>query len=299
MRRIAKGKGDVSGQEMARATVGSSIMMLGYMMAQAGMLTGSGPKDKDERDQKYATGWRPYSILIGDTYYNFDRIEPLGALFGLAADFQKSGKSDQGTLSKMWYSVRRNVMSKTFLQGIRELDEVMFGDSGKELSDIAKSMGGGSIPLSSLLASIARGIDPVLRETKTGEGFMADYGAYMKSRLPGLSQDLLPRVNVFGEEAKRAGSTVSRIVSPVKGGKNTGNWLATEMDKQGISIHAPSASINGMKMSKEDYVDYVKEVGASVLTRDRAKILRILKHPRYDAEREAEESICHILRGER
>ena len=56
------------------------------MLAAEGMVTGGGPKDKQLRQEMMMTGWQPYSFKIGDTYYSYARIEPLGSLFGMAAD---------------------------------------------------------------------------------------------------------------------------------------------------------------------------------------------------------------------
>ena len=35
---------------------------------------------------KRAAGWQPYSIKLGDTYYSYQRIEPVAKVIGLAVD---------------------------------------------------------------------------------------------------------------------------------------------------------------------------------------------------------------------
>lgn len=41
----------------------------------------------------YATGWQPYSVRIGDTWYSYARLEPLGLLLGIAADMKENASN--------------------------------------------------------------------------------------------------------------------------------------------------------------------------------------------------------------
>ena len=52
--------------------MGLSLFMMSGILAYNGMLTGSIPKDKNLRRQKFDTGWRPYSFKLGEKYYSFD-----------------------------------------------------------------------------------------------------------------------------------------------------------------------------------------------------------------------------------
>jgi hypothetical protein len=54
--------------------------------AMGGNITGTGPKDKDLQREKRATGWLPYSLKIGDTYYGYNRTDPFGMMIGMIAD---------------------------------------------------------------------------------------------------------------------------------------------------------------------------------------------------------------------
>jgi hypothetical protein len=39
-----------------------------------------------KRRVQAAASWQPYSVKIGDTYYNYQRLQPVGTLIGMAAD---------------------------------------------------------------------------------------------------------------------------------------------------------------------------------------------------------------------
>jgi hypothetical protein len=44
--------------------------------AMNGNITGAGPKDKELQRANRDTGWQPYSLKIGDTYYGYNRMDP-------------------------------------------------------------------------------------------------------------------------------------------------------------------------------------------------------------------------------
>ena len=53
-----------------------------------GSITGGiNRKERNLYRQKYDAGWRPYSVKIGDTYFSYERLDPLGTIIGLVADY--------------------------------------------------------------------------------------------------------------------------------------------------------------------------------------------------------------------
>src|SRR5574341_956112 len=71
---------------IARVLVGSALTMTALEAAKDGLITGGGLFDPEQRRTKIAAGWQPYSIKIGDTYYSYQRIEPVAKVLGFAAD---------------------------------------------------------------------------------------------------------------------------------------------------------------------------------------------------------------------
>ncbi|KKL69872.1 hypothetical protein LCGC14_2110570, partial [marine sediment metagenome] len=71
----------------ARMYTGSMMMASVGMLAYAGQVTGGGPTDPGLRRTLMLTGWQPYSIKIPGGWIEYNRLEPLGSIFGMAADF--------------------------------------------------------------------------------------------------------------------------------------------------------------------------------------------------------------------
>jgi hypothetical protein len=88
-------KGDITPQEYYReytATAMGSALTVGLVgLAKAGFITGGGPVNPQDRQNLLATGWRPYSVKIGDGYYQMQRLEPLGTILGMAGDIAEFG----------------------------------------------------------------------------------------------------------------------------------------------------------------------------------------------------------------
>ena len=87
VRNSLKGKNGKAAQseQAARIVAGSSISYMAYEMAKNGDITGAGPSDPQERALLYMSGWQPNSVRVGDMYYSYGRLEPLGMLMGVVA----------------------------------------------------------------------------------------------------------------------------------------------------------------------------------------------------------------------
>lgn len=73
---------------LARSQVafGMFSFMTAAGLAISGAITGSAPSDQKERAALFETGWKPYSIRIGDKYVSYQGYEPIQTILGFAAD---------------------------------------------------------------------------------------------------------------------------------------------------------------------------------------------------------------------
>ena len=88
---------------MVGAFLGGAMALgtgLGMVVAQwvaDGTITGSAPRDRGRADLMRADGWQPYSIRIGDTYYSYQRLDPLAMTLGTPAGVAAVGARAAGT----------------------------------------------------------------------------------------------------------------------------------------------------------------------------------------------------------
>ncbi|MBH3373402.1 hypothetical protein [Pseudomonas juntendi] len=235
----------------ARMVWGSGVMVLAGMAAQAGYLTGSGPDDKKEKQALLATGWRPYSIKVGDTYHEYSRLDPFSMWLGLAADmttmdYQHKDAAD--VAANVLGSLVNNTISKTYMQGLSNFVEFM-QDPKRNGEWYTRQMAGTMAQPLTLLSNIASENDPFAREGNS----MLDA---IKYRVPGLRTDLPAKLDAFGEPVPNRqypggpfsiGAPIAQsqeATDPVRSEAGRIGWSPTTFQKQltlnGSKIEIPS-----------------------------------------------------------
>lgn len=234
---------------ISKAVVGSGIGATIASLAAQGLVTGSGPADDKARRLMVAEGWQPYSIKVGDQWVSYSRLDPFATTLGVAADL--ATKSEHMTASqrdKMAVTITSAIMqqleSKTWLSGVSDLiqainDSERFGPA--YLSRVA-----GSLAVPTGVAQVARTLDPVQRDTRGVPnppgwlpGWMEGPAARIQSRIPGLSEELPARHDIFGREIVSEGGLGPDILSPA--------WIKTQRDdpvaKEMLTIGATFGSL--------------------------------------------------------
>lgn len=183
---------------LARIGMGTTLMFSAADMAMNEQITGHGPSNNSERQALMRSGWQPYSVKVGDRYYAYNRLDPMGALLGLSADMVELSVNDDYGVEKQkrldeamiaaTLSVAQNVTSKTYLSGLSEFFEAM-GDPQRYGESYFKRLAGSVVPTG--VAEITRIQDPVMRESWN----MLDA---IRRRTPGMSEDLPSRRDLWG-----------------------------------------------------------------------------------------------------
>lgn len=259
---------------LARLAMGNGITgVIAYLYGQD-LVTGGGPSDPGERAALLATGWQPYSFKIGDTYYSYARLEPISTVLGVSADFfslKDSLKKDEAenvpVLLSM--SLAKNVLDKTFLQGISNFFEAVI-DPDRYGERYLEGLAASFIP--NVLPQIARGVDPTLRKTET-------FADVLQSRIPFASQALPARLDAWGDEIVRVGYTtpedsplwgsftaVTNILNPVRASQiDASSPVKTEVARLGMKVSLPqkTIAISGVdiELTPKEYEAYARVSG--------------------------------------
>lgn len=246
---------------LARISTGSLVMAVAANMADSGLVTGNGPTDSRIRSAMRRTGWQPYSILVGDKYVSYSRTDPVGATLGIAADLSEIlGQLDQADAEEVTaatiMAVSQNVISKTYMQGIADVFEVFANVS----PDIGASRGkqfvqrlaGTVIPAG--VAQATRVLDPTLRQADS-------IVQKIRSRVPGYSEDLPPRLNLWGDPIVLHGGVGPDIMSPLWESPLRDSPADEEMIRLQVPISMPTRSIRGVELEQLEYNRYVELAG--------------------------------------
>lgn len=188
---------------LARMSTGTAIMVAAMDLADSGLISGDGPRgqDKEIREAMQRQGWQPFSFNVGDRWYSYNRADPFGMTLGFAASIAeaiKHGEVESDQVDEWWEvsamaiaAVSQVTISKTYLEGFAKFVEVM-SDPKRYSKQYIMDMMASFVPMTSMMTTVKNIDDPIQREASSPqEAVMA--------RIAGLSKDLPPRRNLWGE----------------------------------------------------------------------------------------------------
>ena len=235
---------------LARISLGSMAMAVTASYAADGTITGGGPSDPALKSHLYNQGWQPYSIKVNGKYYGYGRLEPIGMMMGLAADaVEIMGEVDELEGSKIASTIvaaiAKNVTSKTWLRGLSEFVAAM-DDPDRYGDKYIQQFIGTAVPTG--VAQIERTISP---EVSDVQGWMDK----LKSRIPGFSDELPTRRNLWGEKITFNGSLGPDIVSPIFTSTEKDSKIDKELIRMKTPIRMPQRkqSIQGVTVPLDGY----------------------------------------------
>jgi len=256
---------EASGRAAAKAATGAAMWGTALVHAAQGDLTGGGPADPQARRALEQTGWRPYSVRVQQedgsvAYRAFDRTDPFGMFFGIAADVAEVagfvGEREYGQLATdMTVALARQLQNKTYLSGLTRALGAL-AEPEKRGERFLYGLAGSFVP--SFLNQQMKD-DPLMREVRS----LADA---LRARTPGLSLDVDPVRNILGEPVYAAPGWGPEWLSPIAttthgAGQqpNTPEWRMTPQDTlhdelarqliiHGTSIRPPSPEFGSVDM---------------------------------------------------
>lgn len=230
---------------LAKTGMGSMVMLAATDAVLNGQITGEGPKDKAQRQALMDTGWLPYSVKTpSGRWVQYNRLETVGSSIAMAADatetirdyFSNVNKDDPNveTLTgALVASLANNVTSKTYFEGIARFFDTI-SDPKANARSMMKSLAGSVVPAG--VGALASAMDPYQRATYS----MMDA---IKAKTPGVSKDLPPVMNLWGEPVRHdsgLGKAYDAFV-PFASRRPGNEPIDKEMLAQGFHLSAPSA----------------------------------------------------------
>jgi hypothetical protein len=240
--------------DIAKGLSGAGVMAVGYMLADAGILTGSAPKDKDMAAYDKATGSAPFSILGKITY---DWAQPAAIPLTVGVAIHDALEQDPQTMAKLRRAIEAGdtetvgkitegyglmlldafeaagdtMFNMSVLQGIRSLFANPKGFSAG-LAELPANYVNQFIP--TVAGQIARTIDPTVRQTNYGSTDIRTPAATIVNKIPFASRTLQPKITPFGQEQKSADNPVVRALQNLynPAGLNVKQEIDLQVDKE-------------------------------------------------------------------
>jgi GNAT superfamily N-acetyltransferase len=246
--------------QIARMALGTaqSIAVAYAGLALVNSITGGGPSDPKQRAALRMSGWQPYSVKVGDMYYSYQWLDPLATIGGVTADMvdiakasTEKGEELNTIASDLMGSLVKSAASKTSLRGISSFLQ-MASDPDRYGEGYISSFAAGFVP--AIVGQTNQVLDPVVRRAESPLDAM-------KAKIPGLSQDLLPRRDVWGNEMVREGALGPDIASSIYESAVSDAPVNKAMIESGYFPSSIGKKIRGVELDDQQYDDYSRIAG--------------------------------------
>src|SRR3990167_4260698 len=242
----------------SRMLTGTAILMTFGDMAMRGMITGEGPSNPAERETLMRTGWRPYSVKVGDQYFSYRGMEPVATSIGMAAnvteilsmaDFGDENKDLDDLAIATTMAIANQVTSQQYMSGVAGLVEAM-SDPQRYAEAFVNRTFGAVVPTG--VAQINRALlDPVQRE-------VVDAIDVQRSRTPGLSKNLPIKYDLWGRPISYGShlGPLYDLLVPVYGSRDTTEPIDAELLRLGSPVGRPAKLVSfsgGVELNLENY----------------------------------------------
>src|SRR3990167_5798363 len=210
-------------EQVAKTLIGSTVTMLGAKLAFDGRTTWAAPSDPEQKDLFYASGKKPFSVKVGDSWVPMQTLGVFSfpmALAVAAKHYQEDNRTvltDNQTekLTKTLASQVEFFSGQTFMEGLGNFVSLVQGDKDYSLPGNIAFTSTQFIPFTGLASYISRLIDPVYRKVE-GEGFFEKAGQTIARGIPFASKKLAPFEKPGGEIETR---NITDYIAPYAAGK--------------------------------------------------------------------------------
>lgn len=194
----------------AKAAVGITLTSMLAAIVAAGWdededkrffdLSGPGPASYEQRRQLMMTGWRPFSLRLGNRWVNYTDT-PLSVVLGAMGTYLDAVRfrrlNEKGMLAKIGFALKGMIqvtVNRSMLQGIADLFTAIMKEGVESDEAWARSMARplGSMLTSRLVSQVDRMLAPTVTESSTVD-------AALLAQVPFARRLGKPALNAFGE----------------------------------------------------------------------------------------------------
>lgn len=264
-------KGNINASQfidnLSQGLSGTTLTILGYALAKAGILTGANGDDKDDKYDSYL-GKQGYSIKIGNKYYSLSWLSPTAMPMFVGANIHEQFEEQKG-----W---DMNILSESLTKTLDPLNEMSFVSS---LTDALNSYGSNNDKIKGMGESVAQSYigqffptlfsqfanvgDDTKRSTKASSNSSYKFGEQtvrsIMYKIPGLRNKLEPSTDIWGNEIKQNENILMRALESFILPYSAKEYKNSNIDKEIKKVYNDVGNTDVIPGFPQSYVKYDKE----------------------------------------
>ena len=265
-------------KSMGQLAVSMGLYTVGYTLWQNGLLTATA-RNADERRTMREAGIPEGSIRIGNRWFQINGYDPAAMYLSTTANIMrtweeaddKESLGSAGDLAMQFVvSVALDVTSNSWATGVRDMIDVLASGDEEAASRFFQNLGSSLNPLQPVYNNATRvslgGLNPLYKthlEDMDWKKLVTEGQVSTVPRLDTFGKPILNYQNVAG----------TRYITP------TDSPVRRELVKLDMSLPRPSRTINGVRLTDEQYYEMQRYIETVIKGED--KLNRIVADSRY------------------
>lgn len=280
-------------EAIANVALGTGAAALMASLVNSMVITGNGPSSAKRRADLEVSGWRPNTIVVGDTAYSYKGIGPPAVLMSSIATAMerfRDGEIDQKEYSEIItgaiIGAAGALSDESYFNGLADLAGVFAGPEESRAENAKQyfaNLGASWAPVPAAMRQMNDFFfDGITRDT-TGDGSLSDrFANRIKAGVPGVSETLPARRDVLGREKLKKDSQPADAVAD-EIARLTGLSTDTIVGPATRTIKKPGAD-KAERLGDVDYSNYQLMSGEYI----RMNMAEIIQSPEYKAATDEE-----------
>lgn len=253
---------------LSQGLSGSTLAVLGYMLAKSGILKGDDDNDKKSKYDS-ALGNKAYTIKLGNNYYSLSWLSPVGMPLFVGANaykqLEESKDIDMNVVTDMLVSTVNPISEMSLVSSLTDTLKSYSSNGSASIQSMGekaiKSYIGQYFP--TLLSQIASVIDSEKRSTSASSNSKWKYGEEVlnsiKYKIPGLRQTLPAYTDSWGNTQKQADNIFLRAWETFIAPYTRYDDKATKLDKEIMRVYYETGNTNVIPGTPNSYIRYKNE----------------------------------------
>ena len=261
---LALAKEQPLAEVMAKQIEGSILAYHVFLKAEKGELTGATPTEPSKRDAFYRQGKKAWSVKMGDSWYQYRRVEPFNTIIASAAIAHERilNAPDEDTATEIFGKVandfKNNLIDSSYLQGVSQI----LNRHGK-IKAMPQRVATSFVPFSGFFRSINRSYEAATEGSAKVRDTSDWLGAFGQV-IPGLYKASPAKLDIWGKEIEREGG-VFRQWLPYRWSTETTDPVEIGLETLGVYPGVPSKHVKikgeNVELDEDIYRDMVVGFG--------------------------------------